>query len=570
MTHWIQTRPWRWPRQLDRLQPLLLLAAPACYVALVFFQGRVAQDLRLEQHAGAVFSRHLQGAAACHPRLAGLRGHVRRSCSSRYCSLSDWAGAVLGAAGLFAVNTWMAVCVRTSTSSASSGPAGINSHYYWGFDSSGAGGLRPRQDFGRRTRAPAGLGSVRPESGRWTDPIEAARTAFFFRRRLLLRGGAMPSGPRASFEEALRACAGGRRIGARQPRLRRRLKLGAGTHAALEGLRCCASPRIRHWRDAGYGRASALSGLRRHARNAAGTRPTAAPPRRARSGAGLLRGQTLQMLRSPRRISRASYRGARWRRNPTLGLAWMLLGQRQGPSWAEAKRPRPALTARHRTRLRSSTPTATCSPRSGRGAGPAPAPRRAYVRALFDGYADDFENHLVGTLPLIGAHEHVAQGRRFADFGAPQQRRSTSAAATGLCGALLRRRTCGDSWAIDLSTTMVEGGPAAAVSTTRVGAGRTGRGIWQTTTASPRPGRLRRTRSSTSATWLRHSPGVRRRFCKDGRALRVFPSKRRRRHARLCASRRSCVTPTPRAIWRELAAPHHGLHHLQRAAGDLA
>ncbi len=72
------------------------------------------------------------------------------------------------------------------------------------------------------------------------------------------------------------------------------------------------------------------------------------------------------------------------------------------------------------------------------GAEPAPpAPPRAYVETLFDAYAEDFDEHLVGTLGYCAHEELVARVRRCA--GAATFRAVLDlGCGTGLCGPLLR------------------------------------------------------------------------------------------------------------------------------------
>jgi predicted TPR repeat methyltransferase len=89
------------------------------------------------------------------------------------------------------------------------------------------------------------------------------------------------------------------------------------------------------------------------------------------------------------------------------------------------------------------------------------APREAprlYVQNLFDGYADEFQDHLVQVLkyraPEILAERLRGSGRRFAaglDLGC----------GTGLCGPLLRP-LCGRLDGLDLSPKMVERAAATA------------------------------------------------------------------------------------------------------------
>lgn len=97
---------------------------------------------------------------------------------------------------------------------------------------------------------------------------------------------------------------------------------------------------------------------------------------------------------------------------------------------------------------------------AGLDAGQAPAhPPRQYVQALFDGYANGFDAHLVRMLryeaPQLLVPRMVAGGRRFAhalDLGC----------GTGLCGRLLRPHA--DRLAgVDLSANMLEEARSAGV-----------------------------------------------------------------------------------------------------------
>jgi predicted TPR repeat methyltransferase len=90
----------------------------------------------------------------------------------------------------------------------------------------------------------------------------------------------------------------------------------------------------------------------------------------------------------------------------------------------------------------------------GEQSGPPVAAPRSYVQQLFDGYASEFENHLVGVLQYHGHESLVAQlkeligGRRFAralDLGC----------GTGLCGKLIAD-ACDVIDGVDLSQGMLE------------------------------------------------------------------------------------------------------------------
>lgn len=72
----------------------------------------------------------------------------------------------------------------------------------------------------------------------------------------------------------------------------------------------------------------------------------------------------------------------------------------------------------------------------GRGSTPASAPR-AYVQALFDDYAEGFEQHLVGTLNYRG-HRVLVEMLQRAATGRRVQRALDLGCGTGLCGPLLK------------------------------------------------------------------------------------------------------------------------------------
>ena len=89
-----------------------------------------------------------------------------------------------------------------------------------------------------------------------------------------------------------------------------------------------------------------------------------------------------------------------------------------------------------------------------------PSPPAAYVRSLFDGYADDFDRHLVedlryeGHRRLVDVLARVAPGPYGAalDFGC----------GTGLCGPLLRPRV-GRLTGVDISSAMLDKARALGV-----------------------------------------------------------------------------------------------------------
>jgi predicted TPR repeat methyltransferase len=201
---------------------------------------------------------------------------------------------------------------------------------------------------------------------------------------------------------------------------------------------------------AGYGRAATLSGLRRHAETLQALDELLKHDEDHGPGL-LLRGQTLQML-DRHDESLGSYRRA-VAAQPELGLAWMLLGQRL----AELGNDDEAAAAFERALALGFEVETNRYLLAALGRAPMPpgAPA-AYVRALFDGYADDFETHLVGTL-RYRAHEHVAQAA-LAAVGTAQRGVASAldlGCGTGLCGALLRPHV---RWlgGIDLSTTMID------------------------------------------------------------------------------------------------------------------
>lgn len=86
--------------------------------------------------------------------------------------------------------------------------------------------------------------------------------------------------------------------------------------------------------------------------------------------------------------------------------------------------------------------------------GAPPAPPRDYVERLFDGYAGDFDTHLVGTLGYRAHHELVDRVRRCAGATGFESAIDLGC-GTGLCGPLLRplaRRLTG----LDLSSVMLD------------------------------------------------------------------------------------------------------------------
>ena len=94
------------------------------------------------------------------------------------------------------------------------------------------------------------------------------------------------------------------------------------------------------------------------------------------------------------------------------------------------------------------------------GAGPVPTAPRAYVQQLFDDYADEFDQHLVGQLQYQ-AHQRLVDGLAGAG-GASYASALDLGCGTGLCGPLVRplvRRLTG----LDLSPRMLEKARALAV-----------------------------------------------------------------------------------------------------------
>jgi predicted TPR repeat methyltransferase len=93
------------------------------------------------------------------------------------------------------------------------------------------------------------------------------------------------------------------------------------------------------------------------------------------------------------------------------------------------------------------------------GEAPSSAPE-AYVRTLFDDYADDFEQHVVGQLKY-DAHRKLVDGLFELDSG-PYRSALDLGCGTGLCGPLVRRHV-EHLTGIDLSPRMLEKARALAV-----------------------------------------------------------------------------------------------------------
>ena len=124
MTYWIQ-RGLAVTRQIDRLQPLLLLAA-RLYVGLVFFR---AGWLKIADWSNTLaLFRDTYKVPLLPPELAAYAGTFGELFFPALI-VFGLAGR-LGAAGLFAVNV-MAVASYLELFGFEC-PAGINSHYYWG------------------------------------------------------------------------------------------------------------------------------------------------------------------------------------------------------------------------------------------------------------------------------------------------------------------------------------------------------------------------------------------------------------------------------------------------------
>jgi len=124
MTYWIR-RGLAVTRQIDRLQPLLLLAA-RLYVGLVFFR---AGWLKIADWSNTLaLFRDTYKVPLLPPELAAYAGTFGELFFPALIVFGI-AGR-LGAAGLFAVNV-MAVASYLDLFGFEC-PAGINSHYYWG------------------------------------------------------------------------------------------------------------------------------------------------------------------------------------------------------------------------------------------------------------------------------------------------------------------------------------------------------------------------------------------------------------------------------------------------------
>jgi predicted TPR repeat methyltransferase len=208
---------------------------------------------------------------------------------------------------------------------------------------------------------------------------------------------------------------------------------------------------------AAYCRAMALSRLRRPAQ--ALDAVAALLEREPRHGAAwLLHGQLLQML-CRHGEALPSYERA-VAAEPSLGDAWSLLGQLR----MDLGRSGEAVAVFERAIEAGADPQTNRYFLAALGHGPAPSTAPPdYVRALFDGYADDFEPHLVNVL-RYRAHEEVARSALQVLQARPPaggagghivDRALDLGCGTGLCGPLLKpgaRHLEG----VDLSATMLE------------------------------------------------------------------------------------------------------------------
>lgn len=196
--------------------------------------------------------------------------------------------------------------------------------------------------------------------------------------------------------------------------------------------------------------ALALNQLGRHAEALAALEALlAAQPDLA--SAHQLRGQTLQELERHIEALPAYERAVAL--DPGLGEAWRLLGQLQ----RDLQRPAAARAAFEKALEAGADPALCRYFLAGLGAGDTPAgPPEAYVRGLFDTYADDFEPHLLDVL-RYRAHEAVVRAAAAALPGAasaPVAAALDLGCGTGLCGPLLRP-LARSLHGVDLSPTML-------------------------------------------------------------------------------------------------------------------
>ncbi len=182
---------------------------------------------------------------------------------------------------------------------------------------------------------------------------------------------------------------------------------------------------------ASYQRALTLNRMRRHADALQALQPLLDPADPRAAGAWMLFGQTLQSL------GRHAEAVAPYERAlalaPTLGRAGALLGQLLQslgrPAEAAAAFER-AIAAGNDVELNRYLLAAL------RGRDAPPAAPAAYVRSLFDPYADDFEAHLVQALHYRG-HEAVVQAAAAANGHRRWRSALDLGCGTGLCGPLL-------------------------------------------------------------------------------------------------------------------------------------
>lgn len=198
-----------------------------------------------------------------------------------------------------------------------------------------------------------------------------------------------------------------------------------------------------------FQRALALNQIGRHAEALAALDALlAAQPDIA--AAHQLRGQTLQELQRHVEALPAYERAVAL--DPGLGEAWSLLGQLQ----RDLQRPAAARAAFEQALQAGADPALCRYFLAGLGAGEMPAsPPEAYVRGLFDTYADDFEPHLLEVL-RYRAHEAVVQAAAAALPGgvSPVAAALDLGCGTGLCGPLLRP-LARSLHGVDLSPTML-------------------------------------------------------------------------------------------------------------------
>ncbi|KQP36203.1 tetratricopeptide repeat protein [Pseudorhodoferax sp. Leaf274] len=225
-----------------------------------------------------------------------------------------------------------------------------------------------------------------------------------------------------------------------------RLRLGRPADA-LQALDALAALEPGH--PAGrFQRALALNQLGRHA-EALALLDALLAEHPGTAAAHQLRGQTLQALERHAEALPAYERAVAL--DPGLAEAGLLLGQ----LLRDLQRPAAARAAFEQA-LAAGADAALCRYfLAGLGAGEAPATApQAYVRGLFDSYADDFEPHLL-TVLRYRAHEAVAQAAAAALAGTPVAAALDLGCGTGLCGPLLRP-LARSLHGLDLSPTMLE------------------------------------------------------------------------------------------------------------------